>query len=487
MRLGNMPTKAQLQFQNNLYDAWLPEWRFYIRAYLGGKKYRDGDYLIKHPLESSTTYARRKEISYYYNYCKQVVDVFVSILYKQKVLRDYGSLKEDPLFKAFLDDADLRDNTYPQFIRELQRWASVYGRVTVIVDKPAMPTETQQDAQDEDIRPYVSLVTPENIIDWGYVKLPNGRLVLDFINIVEVWKGDKPAQIRVWTRNEWAVYRIGGDDKDDVQVTAIDNGVHGLGVVPAVTVYNQNSGTDMIGLSDIEDIAYINKNIYYLCSDAQEIIENTAFPMLAMSSAQGGEEETTVGSNSIVGFDPNDENAKPFWLEPPHGSLAAIEVRIERNIKEIWTIAYLGGIKTAESIQPLSGIAMDIENQQRDASLKEKADNMEQAEEQILSLWALWEDKKFDGEIKYPADFSIRDIDRDLENSLNVLERGKLQTGSMAKEILKGVARNVLSKADAEVLEAVLTEIGGITIDMEKFNGIKQAPATSSAERDSDG
>ena len=130
--------KEELLRRHTDYDDWVSEWSFYARSYFGGKRYRDGDYLIKHSRESDNAYTRRKSQAYYYNYCRPVVDTFVSLLYKRLPTRNYGAISKNPLFNEFLKNADLEGNTYEQFIREAQRYASIYGRVSVIIYKPTI-------------------------------------------------------------------------------------------------------------------------------------------------------------------------------------------------------------------------------------------------------------------------------------------------------------------------------------------------------------
>lgn len=447
-------TREELLTTNPHYDEFIDEWRFYISAYFGGKMYRDGNYLLQHPFESSTNYRRRKETSYYYNYCGPVVDIFVSHLFRKEAFRDYGSLANDPLFDSFWWDADLEGNTFRHFIREAQRFASIYGRVSVVVDKPQALASTMAEAESLGLRPYVSLVTPENMLDWSYVRLPgSGRVALDTVKIKE-----GKDTFRIWTRDGWELWRTIDGSRD---VRLVDSGWHGLGEVPVVNLYNKQSGIRMIGVSDVQDIADINRNIYYLCSDAREIIENTAFPMLAMPYGRGGErDEREVGPHNIIQFDPAEPNSKPYWLEAPHSSLSEIREWVRQDISEIYRIAKLGGVKHAEdAIGARSGAAIELEYQQLYSTLSEKADNLEQAEARIFELWAKWEGKVFDGVIDYPDDFSVKDIDRELKNAIDA-QSARVNSATFKKELQKKIASAALPRLDEGVRERIFEEIG---------------------------
>lgn len=433
--------KEDLEKTHPLYSDFIDEWRFYIRSYFGGKMYKEGNYLLQHPFESAANYRRRKETSYYYNYCGPIVDIFVSHLFRKGASRNYGSLCGDRLFESFVSDADLEGNTFQHFMREAQRLAGIYGRVSIMVDKSQVLTVSRAEAEDYGIRPYLTLVTPENLLDWSYARLPySGRLVLDMVKIQE-----GPDTYRIWSRDGWELWQV---IPGSSEVRLADAGWHGLGEIPLVNLYNKRSGMRMVGVSDIQDIADINKNIYYLCSDAKEIIENTAFPMLAVPYSRGENDEREVGPRNILQFDPAEPNSKPYWLEAPHSSLTEIREWVRNDIGEIYRIAKLGGVKAAEDFGSVrSGVAMELEYQQLYSTLSEKADNLEQAETRVLELWAKWEGRTFDGYIDYPDDFSVKDIDRDIQNALNA-QAARVDSITFRKELQKRIAEALLPKAD---------------------------------------
>jgi len=445
-------TKEELEKTHPHYDAWVKEWIFYIRSYLGGVLYKNADYLLQHPFESSTNYRRRKEIAYYYNYCGPIIDIFVSHLFRRSVKRDYGELALDPLFNSFLKDADHNGSNFAQFMRDAQRFASVYGRVSILVDSPVNYARTRAEAISGDIRPYVSLITPENMLDWSFTRLPSGKSVLEKVKIQE---GDNT--YRIWTREFWELWEV-DNESGDVHLNGF--GEHKLGVVPVVTLYNKRSTTPMVGSSDLQDIADINKNIYYLCSDAKEIIENTAFPMLAMPYGKSGnEEEKEIGPRNILQYDPSEPNAKPYWLEPPHSSLTEIREWVRQDIGEIHRIAKLGGVKTVEDFSHMrSGVAIELEYQQLYATLSEKADNIEQAESQVLDLWARWSGGRFEGVIDYPDDFSVKDMARDLDNAIKA-QSAVVDSVTFRKELQKKLATTILPKVDEALKSRIMGEI----------------------------
>jgi hypothetical protein len=454
-------TKKDLLSVHPTYKDFISEWKFFINSYLGGKFYRDGDYLLRHPFESLENYKRRKDIAYFYNYCAPIIDLFTSYLTKDQPQRSYGSLSSDvvtpprkpiTLFDSFWWDVDFEGTNFEQFMREAQRYASIYGMVSIIIDKPAMRVATQAQAIEQDIRPYLSIITPENMLDWKYVRLPNGKMALDMIKINE---GD--GQYRIWTREGWESWSITGQNAP----VSTGSGTHDLGKIPIVDLYNKRSLKRRVGVSEIQDIADINKNIYYFCSDAKEIIENTAFPMLAMPDDKGGgpDEEQAVGPKNILGFDPDAPNGKPEWLEPPHSSLQEIREWIQQDAQEMVRIAKMGGLRNTEtSVQPWSGVSIEAQERQLYSSLAEKASNAEQAELDILSLYAAWEDTSFEGDIKYSRSFATRDLTTSLTNAIQA-GTAKVNSLTYEKERQKKIVDSSLPTLEESDRDKIFDEI----------------------------
>ena len=87
-------------------------------------------------------------------------------------------MANDKALESFINDADLDGRSINAFLRTAQIWSSVYGNVWIIVDKPRSNAQTKAEELDQDIRPYVTLFTPENVFDWKYQRSASGRFVL---------------------------------------------------------------------------------------------------------------------------------------------------------------------------------------------------------------------------------------------------------------------------------------------------------------------
>ena len=166
------------KFLTNKHPLWhanIQNWEFYIRSYLGGNDYRNGYYLHRYILETPEEYDQRIRHTPVDNHCKNVVQIYTSFLWRVPPTRDYGTLDGDPALESFVNDADLDGRSFNTVMREVQMNASIYGNCWVIIDKPQSNTRTRAEELDQDIRPYMSIYTPENIVNWNYKRAASGR------------------------------------------------------------------------------------------------------------------------------------------------------------------------------------------------------------------------------------------------------------------------------------------------------------------------
>ena len=166
---------TNIEYQHVDYDNNENRWEFYLRSYIGGQEYQDGSYLTEYLNESENEYARRIALTPLDNHCKNVVHIYSSFLWRTPPVRVYNSLASNPALEQFIDDADLDGMSLNSFMKQAQVWASVYGNVWIIVDKPESNATTRAEELDQDIRPYVSLFTPENVFDWKWERTRSGR------------------------------------------------------------------------------------------------------------------------------------------------------------------------------------------------------------------------------------------------------------------------------------------------------------------------
>ena len=118
------------------YDDFCDRWRFFLNSYEGGRDYLEGGYLFRHFREDEPDYQDRAIRSYYYNFCRTVVDTYVSHIYQQTtaIYRNSGEVRE---YDRFLSNVDGKGNGINLFMQEQAAPAAqIFGHVHVLVDKP---------------------------------------------------------------------------------------------------------------------------------------------------------------------------------------------------------------------------------------------------------------------------------------------------------------------------------------------------------------
>jgi len=389
------------------YQNYVRRWEFLIRSYLGGVEYRFGNYLTKYIMESSGEYISRLSQTPLDNHCKSVVHIFNSFLFRTEPDRDFGSMEDMPELEAFLKDADLEGRTWDSFMKDVNILSSVYGHVICLVDKSDVNVGTRAEELEQGLRPYVSIYTPDNILDWSFTRLPSGLYECSYVKLLEreIRADNVNIQfyVRTITKDSITIESYEPNKKNALKVVEVKP--NNIGKVPVVWVYAQRSPTRGIGVSDIGDIADMQNGIYNELSEIEQTIRLSGHPSLVKTI----ETQASAGAGAIINM-PNDldPGLRPSLLQPSGQSIDSILNSVKSKIEAIDRMAFLGSMRAIET-RAMSGVALQTEMLQLDVKLNEKARNLELAEEQIWRLFARWMNMTFDGEIEYPSQFQVRD------------------------------------------------------------------------------
>jgi hypothetical protein len=452
-------TRADIELQHQHYKGLILTWEYFIRSYLGGAEYKQGKFLQAYQLEFENEYYKRIQNTPLDNHCRNIIDIYSSFLFRVEPVRQLGSLEEDMSAEQFKDDADLEGRSFDSLMREAQRFASVYGHVWLMVDKPTTNVMTRAEELDQGIRPYVNLYTPENVLDWHYTRNDAGYYYLDYLKIREEQTAEGE-YYKLWYEDRIDTVFLLSKGRDDPKlITSVPNPI---GKIPAVILYNQRSPMRGVGVSDLTDVADLQKGIYNELSEIEQIIRLSNHPSLVKTK----DTDAGAGAGSIIEMPDNlDANLKPYILQPSGSNLDSVLASINHKVEAINRLTHVGTLRaTAERVQ--SGIALRTEFELLNARLSEKSKLMELAEEQLWRLFADWQETVFDGEIEYPESFDIRDWATDLE-LLQQAKASNIKSATFAKEIDKQIAKTVID--DDTTLEQINSEIDGNTEVLGEF------------------
>ena len=205
-------------------------------------------------------------------------------------------------------------------------------------------------------------------------------------------------------------------------------------------------------MSDLTDIADLQKSIYNEYSEIEQLVRLTNHPSLVKTPGVNA----SAGAGAIIEIPEEMEpHLKPYLLQPSGQNLQAIMDSISTKVDAINRISHVGAVRTTKQ-QIASGIALQTEFELLNARLSEKADHLQLAEEQIFKMFDEFQGKEFDGEINYPDSFNIRDYASDL---MFYQQAKAINVGSptLNKEIDKEIARSIVD--DDEKLGTIFDEI----------------------------
>ena len=437
-------TRDQALTTHKDYQETINNWEYYIRSYNGGYDYMIGQYLNRYNLELDNEFNQRLANTPCDNHCKNIIQIYSSFLFRVRPSRDFGSMQDEASLESFLKDADLEGNNLNSVIKQAQNYASIYGHCFMILDKPNVNTETQAQELEQNIRPYLSIVTPENVLDWNFERKVNGKYELNYLKIREEVDKDGGTYMRVWYPDRIDTVYMAEREEPSL----IDTVPNMIGKIPAVILYNSKSHKRGIGQSDLTDIADLQKSIYNEYSEMEQLIRLTNHPSLVKTPSVNA----SAGAGAIIEMPEEIEpNLKPYLLQPSGQNLQSIMDSINNKVQAINRIAHTDAIRTTQK-QISSGIALQTEFELLNARLSEKADNLELAEEQLFKLYADFQDTTFDGVINYPDSFNIRDYASDLQ-FYQMAKAMNIQSPTFNKEVDKEIIKSVIED-DEKITQA---------------------------------
>ena len=461
---------TDIEYTHPEYDNNKYRWEFFLRSYLGGEDYKNGGYLTKYLNEDKDEYQRRLDLTPIDNHCKNLVHIYSSFLWRVPPVRQLNSLANDASVMSFMKDADLDGRSFNSFMRQAQVWASVYGNVWLMMDKPASNAGTKAEELDQDIRPYVTMFTPENVFDWKYERTPSGRFKLTYLKVREsiefISDTEKEVFYRVW--REDTVESWSSLNDAEKMIESVPNS---LGKIPAVFLPAQRSVVRGIGISDLSDAAYMQKAIYQELSEIEQLIRISNHPTLVKSF----DTDASAGAGAVINMpDDLDPSLKPYQIQPSGANMDGVRAAIEDKVQSINRMSHMGAVRGTDAVT-MSGVAMQTEFQMLNAKLSEKADLLELAEEQLWQLFAEWQGVRPDVEVFYPDSFDLRDYDQELV-FLQQMRATGVKSVTLSMEIDKQIADLILddenlARSHAEIEASAMT-IGQFPPEPEEIGAI---------------
>ena len=319
-------TREQALDTHKDYKENVNHWEYFIRSYNGGFDYQVGQYLNRYNLELDNEFNQRLLNTPCDNHCKNIIQIYSSFLFRVKPTREFGDMDNEASLGNFLQDTDLEGNDFDSVIKQAQNYSAIYGHCFLILDKPKVTTNTKADELAQDIRPYLSIVTPENVLDWNYTREVNGKYSLDYLKVREEVDKDGGSYIRLWFPDRIDTIYLASQGTEPKLIDTADNQI---GKIPAVVLYNSKSHKRGIGQSDLTDIADLQKSIYNEFSEIEQLIRLTNHPSLVKTPSVNA----SAGAGAIIEMPEEIEpNLKPYLLQPSGSNLQSIMDSISKKL-----------------------------------------------------------------------------------------------------------------------------------------------------------
>jgi hypothetical protein len=316
-------------------------------------------------------------------------------------------------------------------MKEVATWTTTFGHAWIMVSKPNIGALTRQDEISNEIRPYLSLLTPLTVLDWSFSRTQSGRYSLDYLRYIEEINGDIVV-VKEWFVDKILTHHVNKLEQISNKTT---EEVNELGMIPAVCAYSARSTVRGVGISQIADIADAQRFIYNCTSEVFESIRLDSHPSLVVTA----DVDVGTGAGALIKMpDSMDPNLRPYVLDFNGAGIESIYRSIEHTIASIDKMSNMGAVRATQS-KELSGVAMQTEFQLLNAKLSEMADNLELAEEQMWKIYCMYQNVQYNMTIEYPGSFNVRDTDSEISQ----LQKAKSAATSPV----------VLASIDAQILD----------------------------------
>lgn len=454
------------------YAQAAKNWAFLSAAYQGSEEYFKS-YLWRFSKEEADDYNRRVSMATRYNFVEDVIEQYVSYIFQKDPQRE----NETAAMADFNTDVghgiEIND-----FMKDVLRSVCQNGACYVCIDKPSALISPKSRAEEKasKIRPYAYIIDPIDVEDFG---VENGQF--SWIKVKETYRdnadpmassGKMRKRIRLWTQSEWTLFEE-KEQEGRKEWVRVDEGYHGLGIVPIVQVSTSNT-LDFTVKPLVQEIAKLDNEITNVNSMLQTILSDQTFSQLVIpfdtldellddssrADVVSGIQNVglKLGTRSVIPYLVRDGKPMPPGYISPDASQASLLLEtIKQKIYQIYQKAKLLH-KLPDGATAASGKSKEQDFKELNAQLSKYADALQKGEEQIAMVVHKWEGvKDTDYYVDYPDNFETEVVSELIANldRMTVLDMPLTFLAEMKRKIIN----LSVSKLDDATWEKIDTEI----------------------------
>ena len=391
-------------------------------------------YLVKYSRELAEKFNRRNQVAVYRNFLRSTCSRYNGYLFSKSASRATNS----PLYKAMLEDLDMRGNAAGIFWQDFALNAKARGSMLVLVDMTTELPDNQAEQVATRSVPYFLGIPPECIADCDVGD--DGKF--EWIALHDEYN-ERPAW-KVWTKTDWRIQAPGKEG------AIYDQGAHQLGECP-VLIFSEQSEFPHYG--EFSQIADLSLSWFNLVSSRDEILYGNAFPFLTYQltdTEQAGDLNLTMGVSNAVIY----RGERPGYVSPESTALDVLERAIDRIEKAIQEIGY----HIDMTAQAEAAAALNLRFRNLSASLTSFSQRLADFERRCWWTAAKWLNLSEIPAIEWPGDYDIADV----MTEIGILQN--MQASAFSAEVIAKQQERIIKMQFAN-------------IDQTEFDALISAPA----------
>jgi hypothetical protein len=470
----------RLRSTNSMYDKHAPLWQFFLQAYEGGKEMARVEHIFRHPREHPDDFQERAKRLYYHNYCYPLVDFFTTFIYTETIQRDGGNNGE--WFNEFISDVNRKGDDITAFMSMVSDEMQIFGMTYVLVDAPdtttltkgdkEVPIATEADAKEAGLRPYWVTVRPTEVLDWvvdTFDKFQYLKRIERQTRIKPDLSKQKIERYTEWTPTAVAISEVDVSiPEEPVLLVSRRQVTNRLNKVPFEVIRYKRCKTDkFMGLSFLNDISFINREVMNLTSLLQEFLYRQCFNILAMEQDPNVPEiEQMQGEISTANMMKYPVGTKaPSYITPPVQPAEFLQKERSVNIVTMYKIAAQDTVNDLFNGVKSSGFSKSQSFQTTVPKIATRADSLAACEVALLKLSCEYLGKKWDGTIKYKDHYQITNLTDALSQLGTMFKDLQINSKTFAAEQMKRMVHEFDGKMTPDSIKKVYAEIEAIDWD----------------------
>lgn len=420
-------------------------------------------YLIEHEKEMAKEFQARIRDSFELGYCREILTIFSSTLFRQEV--DRGPIQET-FGPDYVGDIDLQGHSAREFLRRGFGLAQQYGWMGCLTDYPR-PSEryvSEYHEKKAGNRPFSRWITPTRLWDWLRDPLTGDFVYAEILIGADRWKR--------WYPTYWEIVDESGE--------RMDAGEHSFGRVPLDLLICQDIEADdgyaPFGRSAISEASKIELHVYQMCSllERHQRLALFAFLHIGQDPAAVSKEGKATAPDLHLGsshylWSEGDVG----WVEPPNSVPEEARQHIDWCIREMRRASGVA-TRSEESVEAHSGRALAWEYSGRHNAVYERAQNLEDFESRLWRTHGEIQGKDVPPDlIRYPREYAVQPVEQELD---------ELERITTLAERIPGAMESLLPLIRRKLARVAIRDIGHLPEIDEVLDGISGMGALAEDE-----